>query len=51
MITPLVSCNINSNDKLGIVDINLGYNKSAVTNICPLLTLVLKSQDNMGGHD
>jgi hypothetical protein len=53
MITTLASCNINSNDKLAIVDINLGYNKSAAetTNMCPLLGLVLKSHDNMDNQD
>ena len=48
MMTPLASCNINSNDKLAIVDINLSYKKSAeTTNMCPLLWLMLKSQDNI----
>ena len=53
MITPLASCNINSNDKLALVDINLGYSKSAAetTNMCPLLGLVLKSQDNIDDKD
>jgi hypothetical protein len=53
MITPLVECNINSNDKLAIVDINLGYKKSSAvetTNSCPLLKFTLKSQDNMDDH-
>jgi hypothetical protein len=51
MIVPLVSCNFKSNDKLSIVDIYLGLNKSVVANTCPLLTLKFKFQDNMGGHD
>ena len=51
IIPSLVSCNSDSNDKLAIVDINLGFNKSAETNNCPKLTLIFKSQDNIIDHD
>lgn len=45
MNTSVVSSNISLNEKHVLVDINLGYNKSAETNICPELTLMLKTQD------
>ena len=45
MITHLVSGNINKNEKLAIVDINLGYNKSVDAYICQELTLLIKGQD------
>ena len=45
MNTSVVSSNISLNEKHFLVDINLGYNKSAETNACPELTLMLKAQD------